>query len=292
MISSKSSFSFLWRNDKILGRVLWASACLSTALLILIAMFLVKESWPVLTSIGITRFITDAGWYPLEKLFGLAPMLGATVIVSTLAVLIAAPLGIASAIFCSFIAPRRIAQAYRSLIALLAGIPSVAYGLWGLTVLVPLIGQFQPPGASLLAASLILSLMILPTIALTTDAAISTVPKSYLQGATALGLTREATIIKVILPAARASIGAGILLAAARALGETMAVLMVAGNVVQFPTSLFDPMRTLTANMALEMAYATGDHRASLFVSGLMLTAIVMALATLAWRLSGGRVHG
>lgn len=292
MISSKSSFSFLWRNDRTLGRVLWVSAFLSTTLLILIAVFLVKESWPVLKSIGIARFISDAGWYPLEKLYGLAPMLGATVVVSTLAILIAAPMGVASAIFCSFVAAPPLAQAYRGLIALLAGIPSVAYGLWGLTVLVPLIAQFQPPGASLLAASLILSLMILPTIALTTDAAISTVPKSYLQGATALGLTREATIIKVILPAARASIGAGILLAAARALGETMAVLMVAGNVVQFPTSLFDPMRTLTANMALEMAYAMGDHRAALFVSGLMLTVIVMALATLAWRLSGGRVHG
>lgn len=292
MTLSKSSFSFLWRNDKILGTMLLASACLSTALVILIAVFLVQESWPVLRTIGITRFLFDAGWYPLEKLFGLAPMLGATVAVSTLAILIAAPIGVASAIFCRFVAAPRLAQVYRGLIALLAGIPSVAYGLWGLTVLVPMIAKFQPPGASLLAASLILAVMILPTIALTTDAAISSVPKSYWHGATALGLSREATIIKVILPAARASIGAGILLATARALGETMAVLMVAGNVVQFPTSLFDPMRTLTANIALEMAYATGDHRSALFVSGLMLTALVMVLATLAWRLGGGRVHG
>jgi phosphate transport system permease protein len=133
--------------------------------------------------------------------------------------------------------------------------------------------------------------MILPTIALTADATLGTVPESYSRGAAALGLSREAIIVRVALPAARAGIGAGVLLASARALGETMAVLMVSGNVVQIPSSLFDPVRALTANIALEMAYATGDHRAALFVSGVALMALVLLLAALAWRLSGGRVH-
>lgn len=292
MTSSKSSSSSLWRNDRNLGALLWGAAALSTAIIFLIASFLLSEAWPVLKAIGVTRFVSDSGWYPLEKSFGLAPMFGATIIVSVLAMLIAVPTGIASAVLCRFVAVPRLAQIFRGIIALLAGIPSVVYGFWGLTVLVPLIAKIQAPGASLLAASLVLALMVLPTIALTTDAAIEAVPKSYWQGATALGLSREAAIVKVILPASRATIGAGILLAAARALGETMAVLMVAGNVVQFPTSLFDPMRTLTANIALEMAYATGDHRSALFVSGLALTALVMMLAILAWRISGGRVHG
>jgi phosphate transport system permease protein len=133
--------------------------------------------------------------------------------------------------------------------------------------------------------------MIVPTVALTTEAALAAVPRSYLNGAAALGLSREATILGVALPAARASTAAGILLATARALGETMAVLMVAGNVVQTPASLFDPVRTLTANIALEMAYATGDHRGALFVSGLLLTGLVLVLAASASRLGGSRRH-
>jgi len=165
---------------------------------------------------------------------------------------------------------------------LLAGIPSVVYGLWGLTELVPLIGRWQPPGASLLAAILVLTLMILPTVALTSFSALAAVPGDILAGAAALGITRKGQIISVALPAARNGISGGVLLAMARALGETMAVLMVAGNVVQNPTGLFEPVRSLTANIALEMAYATDHHRAGLFASGLFLTLLVLALAWLA----------
>jgi phosphate transport system permease protein len=156
---------------------------------------------------------------------------------------------------------------------------------------VPLIARVEPPGASLLAAMLILALMILPTVALTADAALESVQQSYWRGAAALGMSREATILGVALPAARGGIFAGLLLAAARALGETMAVLMVSGNVVQIPASLFDPVRTLTANIGLEMAYALGDHRAALFVTGLMLTMLVLGLAALAGRFGEGRAH-
>lgn len=275
-------------------RLIWllsASAVIASGLLLLILLFLAKEAWPVLSHVGPVKFLLDDVWHPTEGTFGLVPMLAASLAMSALAIVLAAPLGVASALFCRFYAPPLIGRIYRWAIILLAGIPSVVLGLWGLTVIVPLIIWLSPPGTSLLAGSLILTLMIVPTVALTTEAALAAVPQSYWSGAAALGLSREGTILGVALPATRASIFAGILLATARALGETMAVLMVSGNVVQVPKSLFDPVRTLTANIALEMAYATGDHRASLFVSGLVLTLLVLALAAAAQHTGGQVVH-
>ena len=279
------------RADTRLAGLLSAAAGLAAAIMLLILLFLLRESWPVLRKVEWQRFLTDEAWHPAEGLFGLAPMLEATLLSSAGALLLAGGLGLGSALFCRYCAPPSIARNYRHLLILLAGIPSVVFGFWGLTVLVPLIARWQPPGASLLDAILVLTLMILPTVALTADAALAAVPHSYLQGAAALGLSRSGTILCVALPAARGGIVAGLLLAAGRALGETMAVLMVAGNVVQTPGSLFDPVRTLTANIALEMAYATGEHRAALFVSGLVLTGLVMLLAGCALRIGRERSH-
>ena len=177
------------------------------------------------------------------------------------------------------------------LIELLAGIPSVVYGFWGLVVLVPLIGRIQPPGTSLLAGIAILTIMILPTIALMADASLAKVPPEYLRGAAALGLSRWATIRSIVFPAAKSGLFTGVILETGRAIGETMAILMVCGNVVQTPKSLFDPIRTLTANIALEMAYATGDHRSALFVSGLVLMALIVALVVGAEVISKGRIY-
>lgn len=280
------------RTDHWLGMTLGVAAAMSTVIVVLIALFLLTESWPVLTSVGPWRFLADRSWNPTEMLYGMQPMLIGTLLASLGATLIAAPLGIGSALFCRYVAPAWVARVQRTVVTLLAGIPSVVFGFWGVVVLVPLIARIEPPGASLLAATIVLAIMILPTVALTADAALGAVPQTYGQGAAALGLSREAAIVNVLLPAARGGICAGLLLALARALGETMAVLMVAGNVVQIPSSLFDPVRTLTANIALEMAYAAGDHRASLFVSGLALTGIVAAIAYVAWRMSEGRSHG
>lgn len=253
-------------------------------LLLLVLGFLVSESWPVLNAGGWRTFLADGVWYPLEGRFGLLSMVWATLATAVGALLLAAPLGVAGAIFQCFYAPPAVAKLYRSVLALLAGIPSVVYGLWGLTVLVPLIARWAPPGASLVAAILILALMVLPTATLTSATALGAVPRSLLQGAAALGMTRRGIILGVAVPAARDGMLAGMLLAALRALGETMAVLMVAGNVVRNPTDLFEPVRVLTANIALEMAYATGAHRAGLFASGLLLTVIVLLLAWLAAR--------
>lgn len=278
-------------RDARLTVVLTGAAIVASGLLALIILFLIGESWPVLSRIGAMRFLADRGWHPTEGSFDLKPMLVASVAVSALAVLLATPLGVASAIFCRFYASPPLARLYRWIIVLLAGTPSVVLGLWGLTVIVPLIVRLAPPGTSLLAGSLTLALMILPTIALTAEAALAAVPHAYWAGAAALGLSREATILGLALPATRASMFAGVMLATARALGETMAVLMVSGNVVQLPTSLFEPVRTLTANIALEMGYATGDHRAALFVSGLSLTGLVLVLAAVARHIGGQVVH-
>lgn len=273
-----------WPTDRWLAPALGAAAAGAGLILLLVLAFLLREAAPLLGSPAVFGFFLDASWYPLEGQFGMSPMVAASLAAALGALLLAAPLGIISAIFLNFSAPPALARVYRMVIALLAGIPSVVFGLWGLTVLVPLIARWQPPGASLLAAMLILALMILPTVALTSASALAAVPKSLLQGAAALGLTRQGTILRVAIPAARGAIINGILLAAVRALGETMAVLMVAGNVVQFTAGLFDPVRVLTANIALEMAYATGAHRAGLFGSGLLLTLVVVLLVWLAAR--------
>ena len=166
------------------------------------------------------------------------------------------------------------------------------YGFWGLVNLVPLIARIHPPGPSLLAGILILTIMILPTIALMADAALANVPQHYLRGAAALGLSRWATIRGVVFPAAKSGLFTGVILETGRAIGETMAVLMVCGNVVETPHSLFDPIRTLTANIALEMAFALGDHRSALFVSGLLLMAMIVALAVAAEIISKERIYG
>ncbi len=269
-------------TDKLVLFVLRFGAVIAALVMLLILIFLWVESWPALFQIPPTRFLTDASWHPLEAAYNLTPMLSGTLLASMGALLLAIPLGLASALFIVFYASARFATLYRRLIELLASIPSVVFGFWGLTTLVPLITQVHPPGASLLAAILILTLMILPTITLTAFSALQAVPDEFLRSATALGLSRWGMIYGVALPAARIGIVSGIILAAGRAIGETMAVLMVAGNVVQHPAGLFDPIRTLAANIALEMAYAMGDHRAVLFVTGLLLMLLVIVLAVVA----------
>ena len=292
MISSRISSSSHSKSDGFAGFAFAAAAVLSAVVVVLITFFLIVEAAPVLRDVGLTRFLTDNGWYPTEQSYGLWPMLLGTLFASVGAIVLAAPLGIAAALYCGFYASPTLARALRDLFALLAAIPSVVYGLWGLTVLVPFIASLRPPGASLLAGMVVLAMMILPTVALTADAALKSVPRSLLQGAAALGMSREGALIGVILPAARGGIFAGVLLATARAIGETMAVLMVAGNVVAIPESLFDPIRTLTANIALEMAYAMDLHRSALFVSGLMLIGLASLLAVGAWRAGKGAIHG
>lgn len=272
--------------DQCVQVVLVTAAVFCAFLLMLIMGFLLLESLPVLVEGRWRQFLTLEGWYPLEQLFGLAPMLLASLLLGLGALLLALPLGLCCALFIEYYAIGYIAKSFHWFINLLAGIPSVVFGLWGLTQLVPILNKIEPPGASLLAGILVLTLMIIPTVTLTSLAALRSQPISIMNGAIALGMRRFSRVCLVMVPAAWKGIIAGGLLALARALGETMAVIMVAGNVVQFPASIMDPVRAMTANIALEMAYAMDFHRAGLFVSGFLLTLLVVVVAWLAAELS------
>lgn len=267
-----------FRVDDWVGGILRSLSLVACVLVGSIAGFLVLESLPALRTLG-PRLITDSQWYPAADAtggsFGLLPMIVGTLAVTAGAVLLAAPAGVASAVFCQFYAPRWVAAWYRKLIELLAGIPSVVYGFWGLVVLAPQVARLHPPGFNLLTGMLIVGLMILPTVMLVVEAALAAVPRSYIVGAAALGLGRWSIVRNIVLPEARGGIITGVVLGMARAVGETMAVVMVCGNVVRVPRGLFDPVRTLTANIALEMGYALSIHRSALFASGLLL--LVMA---------------
>jgi len=269
------------RTSRIFQLSLKTSALLAASVLFFIVFFLIYESAPLLSKVGFSAFF-ELNWHPLDGEYSLSAMLVGSLVVAFGAVIVATPLGIMVALFGQFYAPEKLAKAYLTMIELLAGVPSVVYGFWGLTILVPWITLWAPPGASVLAGIIVLAMMILPLVVLTSDAALSSVPRKYLTSAQALGLSRWGIIYRLALPIAMPGIISGVILQSGRALGETMAVLMVTGNVVQIPSSWFQPVRTLTANIALEMAYAVGDHRQALFMSGtvlLLLTIIIVALA-------------
>ena len=268
--------------DLSVSLVLGFFALLSAALLCLIVFFLLSESWSLLSSNRWIRFFQDTGWYPVEGKYGMSPMIVASIVVTFGAIILALPIGLACAIYLEYYASNVSRKIVRTTLNLLAGVPSVVFGLWGLTELVPIIASYKAPGTSVLAAAIVLALMVIPTVALTSFAALTNLNPAIISGAKALGLTRKTQILFIAIPAASLGIISGTLLATARAIGETMVVLMVAGNVVQFPSDLFTPVRALTSNIALEMAYALGDHRASLYASGLLLTLLVWLLAYIA----------
>lgn len=263
--------------DRWAAPLLAAAAASAVLLLALVMAFLLREAAPALGSAS----LLSLSWIPAEGQYGVMAMAIASGLTLVVALGIAVPIGLGAAIHVRFLAGAQLAALLRSALALLAGVPSVVFGLWGLTELVPLLAQWRAPGASLLAAACVLALMVLPTVALTSLAALEAVPRNWLQGGAALGLSQRALVLGVALPAARQGIRAGIALAAARAMGETMAVLMVSGNVVQVPDSVFQPVRLLTAHVALEMAYAVDTHRAALFAAGLVLTVTAWGLAWL-----------
>lgn len=252
------------------------------ALAAFIVAFLWSETKPIVISQTLAGFFSAEAWNPTEGQFNLMPMIVASVLTTVLAVFIAGPIALFSAVYSQLYAQDSIRRFYRICIEVLAGIPSIVYGFWGLTVLVPFINSIHTPGASLLAGALILSIMILPTIALITESSFAAVPKSSINAAHALGLGRMRLFFAVIFPSCRGGILTAVLLGCGRAIGETMAMVMVCGNIVQIPQTVFDPIRTLPANIALEMAYASGAHRSSLFLSGLVLTGLVMIMMAIA----------
>ena len=260
-------------------------AAVASVVVLLIAAFLLREAAPLVAQRGVAAFFTGPGWWPLDGSFNMLPMLVASLLLTLGALAIAAPLGIAFATFTVFHAPPWLSTLLQRLVEASAAVPTVIYGLWGVTVVVPAINRIAPPGASLLAGMVVLSLMVFPTIAILARAALQAVPASYTQAAAALGVGMPQTVLRVVLPVAGHGLFVAVVLGAARAIGETMVVLMVCGNIVQLPGSLLDPVRTLTANIALEMPYAMGAHRSALFVAGFLVLVLVTALVVLSERL-------
>lgn len=256
---------------------------MSATAILVIGVFVAARGLPVLLSFGPWRFVTQSQWDPVQGQFGVFPMIAGSLAVTLGSLVVAVPLGIGTAALLAEIAPPPVARAIRPAVDLLAGIPSVVYGFVGLAVLVPwLRSTFGGPGFSVLAGSLLLGVMVLPTVVAVSEDAIRAVPRSYREGSVALGATAWQTIARVVLPAARPGIVAAVVLGMGRAVGETMAVLMVTGNVTALPKSLLDPARTLTANIALEMGYASGRHQDALFATGVVLFVLIMALNSLA----------
>lgn len=264
-------------------KLLLVSALSSVSMLGLIAIFVFIEGTPIIAREGPISFLFGNTWAPTKGSFGIFPMVLGSIWVTIGSLIIAGPLGVACSVFLVEIAPRRVADLMRPAIQLLAGIPSVVYGFVGIIVLVPLIREtLGGPGLSVLAATVILGVMVLPTVISISQDALEAVPNSYREGALALGLTQWQAISRVVLPAARGGITAALVLGMGRAIGETMAVIMVVGNAAQLPVSPLDPARTLTSNIALEMAYAAGEHREALFATGVVLFVFIMVLNSLA----------
>lgn len=263
-------------KDKALGIITGTAALIASLLLLLIMAELLRASWPALGSLAMGEWLLSGHWAPADGQFGLGAMLAASLVTSLLALAIAGPAGVLLAAWLHLSAPAWVARPVRVLQGVMAGIPSVVYGFWALITLVPLVNFWAPPGAVMGTAVLILALMILPLSVLVTDAALAQVPSRAMQAAQAMALSRWGTFRHVMWPFVRSSVASGIVLQFGRALGETMAVLMVAGNVIRWPGSLTEPVRTITANIALEMGYASGLHAQVLLLSGLVLLVMVV----------------
>jgi len=280
-------------SDKVAPRILLAVACTTVLCLLVIAVFIFKEGLPFLLKVGLGDFLLSSDWRPDSGHFGIFPMIASSLWVTFGALLIGAPLGMAGAVFLSEFGPPGLMRVVKPAIELLAAIPSVVFGFIGVMVLAPFVRRVAGgPGLSVLAAAIVLGVMILPTIMSISIDALRAVPQSYREGALALGATRWQAVRMVVLKAARSGLLAGMILGMGRAIGETMAVIMVAGNAVKMPLSPLDSGRTLTANIALEMGYATGLHRQALFATGIVLLVVIVILngaATAALKRRAGR---
>lgn len=256
-----------------------AAAGVSILAVALICVFLFASGVPAIAEIGPLEFLTGTVWKPGSDIYGILPMILGSIYATLGALVIGVPIGLFCAVYLSRFASPRIKRLLTPGVELLAGIPSVIYGFFGLVVLVPLIRQvFHVQGMSLLAASIILGVMILPTIITVARNSLDAVPESYYEGALALGADHERSVFRVLVPAAGSGIMAGVVLGVGRAIGETMAVVMIAGNQVQIPDSLLDGVRTLTTNIVMEMGYAADLHRDALIATAVVLFVFVLVI--------------
>lgn len=256
-----------------------ASACISILAVALICIFLFANGIPAIGKIGIGEFLTGRQWKPSNDIYGIFPMIIGSLYVTAGAIIIGVPVGILTAVFMARFCPDKLYKFIKPAIDLLAGIPSVVYGFFGLMVIVPLIRKlFGGSGTSMLAASIVLGIMILPTIIGVSESAIRAVPESYYEGSLGLGASHERSVFFAVLPAARSGILAAIILGIGRAVGETMAVVMVAGNQAILPEKLTQGVRTMTANIVLEMGYAADLHREALIATAVVLFVFILII--------------
>lgn len=279
-------------TEKFMQGVFFIAACTSVLAVALICIFLFANGIPAMKEIGFGNFLAGEVWRPNNKLFGIFPMIIGSIYVTAGAILIGVPIGILTSVFMAMYCPKKIYKPLKAATELLAGIPSVVYGFFGLVVIVPAIREFgrflhnvfpavfksAGDGKSMLTASILLGMMILPTIIGTTEAAIRAVPTHYYEGSLALGATHERSIFCVIIPAAKSGVIAGIVLGIGRAIGETMAVIMIAGNQPRMPKGILKGVRTLTANIVIEMGYATDLHREALIATGVVLFVFILII--------------
>lgn len=270
--------------------IFFISAMLAVISLLLIIGFVFYKGLNPFISKGFSfkDFLLGTKWVPSSENFGIAPMIVASILATLGALIIGIPIGILTAVFIAEIAPKKIGKIISTAVELLAGIPSVLYGVFGLAIIVPWIQNTfnQPKGQSLLAVMIVLAIMMLPTIVTVSETSIRAVPKSYKEGSLALGTSHIETTFKVVVPAAKSGILAGVVLGVGRAIGETMAIILVAGNSPIIPTSVFSGVRPLTTNIALEMGYAYGTHQEMLFATGVVLFIFILLLNLLLSKLS------
>jgi len=270
-------------EEFLIEKGLFLTAISSIIIIALIIFFIFWEGFPAIMSVGFFNFIFGMDWSPSNGLYGVFPMIIGSLAITGLSLLMAVPLGVFCAIFMAEIAPANMRKILKPTLQTLSGIPSVVYGFFGLIILVPFMRiHFGGTGFSMLTASIILTVMILPIIVSVSEDALRSVPGEYKEASMALGATHWQTIKNVIFPAAIPGVITSIILGMGRAIGETLAIIMVAGNVVQIPGSIFDPVRALTSNIAIEMGYATGIHYNALFATGIVLILMIIVLLVVA----------
>ena len=266
-------------KERAMRAVFALAACLSVVAVVLICLFLFSNGFPTIGKIGVGKFLFGTTWSPTQNQYGIFPMIVASLFVTAGAILIGVPIGVLCALFLSHYCPKKLYRPLKSAVELLAGIPSIVYGFFGLVVLVPLMQQlFGGSGKGMLTASVMLGIMILPTVINISESALRAVPGSYYEGSVALGASHERSVFSAVLPAARSGILAGVILGIGRAVGETMAVVMVAGNQALLPGKITDGIRTLTANIVLEMGYAADLHREALIACGVVLFVFILLI--------------
>ena len=269
-------------KEKIMEAVFMLCACVSILSVALICIFLFANGIPAMTKIGFFDFIFGQKWKPSNEVFGIFPMIIGSIYITAGAVIIGVPIGILTAVFLARFCPEKLYKIIKPAVDLLAGIPSVVYGFFGLCVIVPFIRKhIGGDGNSILTASILLGFMILPTIINVSESSIRAVPEKYYQGALALGATHERSVFCTVVPAAKSGIMAGIVLGIGRAIGETMAVIMVAGNQARMPKGILEGIRTMTSNIVMEMGYATDLHREALIATGVVLFVFILIINTL-----------